>query len=264
MQLHVAVVGAGLSGLSAALELAASARVTIVDRLPATGGATGWEDASVRRLTADCQRAGVEPLLGATALRWEGRRLLVASPGRIRWLPFDHVVVATGCRPATRAELQLAGSRAAGVYSALVAIHLLEAGAMLGRRAALVGVNRWAERAAHHLHAQGANVAVVSRIDESRPTYADAWWPGWEATEVTGHPRITHLSVQHRAARLTVACDAVVLAADPRPLRNIDGALDEGDGATFIQEWAAETATRVARSAAIARELAMTLKGATA
>ncbi len=161
MRTRIAVVGAGPSGLSAALELSSSADVTVVDRLPTTGGMTGWDDGLVSRLTADCRARGVEFLLGTTALRWEAQRLLVASPGSIRWLPHDRIVVATGNRPATRAELQIAGSRSAGIFSALVAVHLLEAGAPLGRRAVIVGVTRWGEQAADLLHDGGAHVAVV-------------------------------------------------------------------------------------------------------
>ena len=264
MRPRVAVVGAGLSGLAAARELASAAMVTLVDRLPATGGEAGWEHASVRALTDECGRAGVEMQLGATALRWEGGRLLTAAPGAIAWRSFDHLVVATGCRPATRAELRLAGSRGAGVLSALVAIHLAEAGAPMGRRVAILGTTPWAERMGRDVRAAGSRVVVIAPDGSVRPPYADDWWPGWEAVEVEGHPRVTRLVLERDGVRMHCACDSVVLADDPRPLRNVDGALADVPGVSFVQAWEPDPSAKIARSSELARLVLATLKGAIA
>ncbi len=131
---RVAVVGAGLSGLAAAAALAGRADVTLVERLPAIGGLAGWEDATARGLDLRGRATGVRQLLGATALRWDPGRLLVAAPGDIRWIEVDHLVFAGGTRPATPADLRLAGDRPAGVISATVAEHLVAARVTLGRK----------------------------------------------------------------------------------------------------------------------------------
>src|SRR4051812_20068312 len=103
----VLVVGAGLAGLAAAVELARTDTVTVIERLPAVGGQAGFEDRKVRRLHRECAAAGVRFVLGSTALRWSDRRLLVVGPGQTTWLDGSWLVFAGGSRPATPAELGL-------------------------------------------------------------------------------------------------------------------------------------------------------------
>ena len=57
------------------------------------------------------------------------------------------------------------------------------------------------------------------------------------------------------AARRTVACDAVLLAAEPRPIRNVEGAiLADAAGVTYVEPDAVEgVQARAAAGAAIAR-----------
>ena len=136
---QVLVVGGGLAGTAAALELAARARVRVIERLPAMGGTWGFEHPQARELVAACQRSGVELTPGLTALRWRDRRLLVTGPGQVTWLPADHLVFAGGTRPSHAAELGVGGSRLAGVFTATVAHHLLEAEIPLRRRFAMAG-----------------------------------------------------------------------------------------------------------------------------
>jgi len=53
---------------------------------------------------------------------------------------------------------------------------------------------------------------------------------------VIGRNRVTHLRLHTAQAHVDVPCDAVVLAADPRPSRNVEGALTPGAPAvTFHQ-----------------------------
>ncbi len=111
----VAVVGAGVAGLAAAAELADRAQVTVLDRLPVPGGVLPFDFPAIRHLEQQCQSAGVQWLLGTTALRWQQGRLLAAGPRGVQWLETDHLVFAGGCRKATAAELPIAGPRLAGV-----------------------------------------------------------------------------------------------------------------------------------------------------
>jgi NADPH-dependent 2,4-dienoyl-CoA reductase/sulfur reductase-like enzyme len=231
------VVGAGLAGLAAAHELAGEMDVTVIDRLPAAGGTAGWSHPLVRSLQRSCRQADVQFLLGTTALSWQSGRLLVAAPGNIRWLSGDQLVCAAGSRPATMAELRLVGARLAGVVSATVAKHLLEASVHLGRRPVIIGVGDWSATIAGLLHDQGALVSVVSQsVATRRPAYADEWWPGWRAASVLGTSRVDQLTVTRDGNQFRLLCDAVILADDIRPLRNIEGAVFGGERVTFIQE----------------------------
>jgi hypothetical protein len=79
----------------------------------------------------------------------------------------------------------------------------------------------------------------------------DALITGWEPESVSGRGRVAALTVQRADQRYTLDCDAVILAAGARPLRNIDGAVTApADGVTFVQP-AADTGSweRVAAAA---------------
>jgi NADPH-dependent 2,4-dienoyl-CoA reductase/sulfur reductase-like enzyme len=140
----VIIVGAGLAGLSLAETLGKQLRVLLIDRIPTTGGILGYDHPIVKDTERRCSAAGVEFLLGTTALRWDSRRLLVAGPQGIHWLSARHLVYAGGNRPSTQAELGIAGNRLAGVLPATVAAHLLEIGVRLGNHIAILGSGDWA------------------------------------------------------------------------------------------------------------------------
>ena len=53
---RVLVVGGGLAGMAAALELAVRARVSVIERLPAMGGTWGFEHPRARELAAALMR----------------------------------------------------------------------------------------------------------------------------------------------------------------------------------------------------------------
>jgi hypothetical protein len=232
---RVFVVGAGIAGLSVAAALGGSAAVQVIERLPAVGGTSRFDHPLVRELARDCCGAGVEFLLGTTALRWVDHRLLVAAPGLIRWLDADLLVYAGGTRPGTAAEIRLVGSRLGGVVPATVAVHLLEARTALGRRPVIIGASDWAKETADHFHHTHLPVRVVSKEVGPAPEYADEWWPGWAAERVLGHRRVEELQIGRNGHEQRLMCDAVVLADGIRPLRNVDGALVDGDDATFVQ-----------------------------
>ena len=53
---------------------------------------------------------------------------------------------------------------------------------------------------------------------------------------VEGRSRVERLIVAKDAAERVIECDAVILAAKPRPLRNVDGAIwPDSHNARFIQ-----------------------------
>jgi hypothetical protein len=197
-------------------------------------------------------------LLGTTALRWSSGRLLVAAPGSIRWLDADRLVFAGGCRPGTAAELRLSGSRLAGVVSATVAVHLLDAGVRLGRNPVLLGETDFAAEVAGRLRRTGTPVRVVAPEVAATPAYADEWWPGWRGSRARGAGRVRELEIANGERREWLVCDAVILADGIRPLRNVDGAIAETDPSTFIQ--LAAPHVTVDETVAYARGLASKLK----
>ena len=240
----MAVVGAGVAGLAAAEELAARADVVVLDRLPVPGGVLPFDHAAVRALAERCGSAGVRWLLGTTAVRWDRDRLLAVGPSGVRWLDAGHLVFAGGCRPATAAELPIAGPRLAGVLPAPVAIHLAEAKVTLGRRVVIVGTGDWARAAREAIAGQRSQVTVVAPEPAEAVAFGhDALITGWIPVAVSGRGRVSALTLERAGQRHVLDCDAVILAASARPLRNVDGAIfDPAPGVTYVQP-AAETSS---------------------
>jgi D-hydroxyproline dehydrogenase subunit alpha len=233
---RIVVVGGGIAGLAAASALARHASVRVIERLPAPGGTWGFDHPAVQRLVHECQQRHVQFDWGDTALRWVDRRLLVIGPGRREWIDADRLVFAGGTRPATPAELPLVGSRPAGLFVATVAHHLLEGRVNLGRRIALCGSGFWADLVVEELP-PGTHVTFIG---DGRPPVPPAGvsidvWLGHQPVEVIGHDRVEHLVTDAAGLRATLPCDAVVLAGDLRPLRNVDGAIVDAPDVTYIQ-----------------------------
>jgi pyruvate/2-oxoglutarate dehydrogenase complex dihydrolipoamide dehydrogenase (E3) component len=236
------VVGAGPTGLGCATGLAARGPVVVVDRIPVTGGTAGWDDPDVVAFSREAGRAGVALRLGETALRWEDAELLVTGPGSVERIRGRHLFFAGGLRPATMANLLIAGDRPAGVIAGTVAEHLLHAGVKLWNTAAIVGEGPWAHKIGHECHRLGTRVVAVrgnaKPVDtKSRDTNSvDTKHARPSVLSVVGRDRVSGLRLQSPTGEVTVPCDAVILAADPRPNRNIEGALLDGsDGVTFLQ-----------------------------
>jgi NADPH-dependent 2,4-dienoyl-CoA reductase/sulfur reductase-like enzyme len=232
---RVVVIGAGVAGLSVAAGLAGRRDVTVVDRLPAVGGETGYDHPVIDELYRECLASGVRFELGATGLRWSDHRLLLAAPTGIHWLTAEHLAYAGGCRPGTPAEIGLTGARLGGVLSATVAIHLLDAGVRLGREPVVIGETDFAVEVAARLRRIQTRVRVVAASAEATPAYADEWWPGWRAVRVGGLGRVRELEIANGGRCERLACDAVILAEGTRPLRNVEGALADSEDVTFAQ-----------------------------
>jgi hypothetical protein len=198
-------------------------------------------------------------MLGTTAIRWLNRRLLTVGPDGIRWLDCDQLVYSGGSRPATQAELRIAGPRLAGVLPATVALHFAEARVLLGRRVVFLGTGDWANAAARVIAEQDCEITVVSSGEANEPpSYRhEALIEGWSASRVDGAGRVSILTLTRNGAEQRLDCDAVILATRPRPLRNVDGAvIDPSDGVTFVQpigertcqSWAATEASAAVRT----------------
>jgi NADPH-dependent 2,4-dienoyl-CoA reductase/sulfur reductase-like enzyme len=234
---QVAVVGAGVAGLASAEELARQRDVVVLDRLPVPGGVLSYDHPGVTTLQDRCTAAGVRWLLGTTAVRWTEGRLLAVGPQGVEWLDARHLVFAGGSRPATMAELPVAGPRLAGVLPAPVAIHLAEAKVTLGRRVVILGSGAWAEAAHEAIAGQRSHITVVTRDPADGVTFRhDAFISGWTPVAVAGRGRVSALTLERAGQQLVLDCDAVILAASPRPLRNVDGAIFEpAAGVTYVQ-----------------------------
>ena len=227
------VVGAGLTGLACAADLAPDMRVDVLDRIPVTGGVHGWRAAETVSLTRTARAGGAVLHLGVTAIRWEDGVLTGVGPEGVLRVAAGVLVIAAGSRPLTRAELMLTGDRPAGVVPAPVACHLAENGLPVGLRPCVVGGGDWAHRAAHDLLAAGArDVTVVAPDGLLRPMPARArCLEGLYPTAIEGALRVTALVAKGQR----IECDAVVLAHRLAPLRNVDGAVWEAPATVFAQ-----------------------------
>ena len=136
------------------------------------------------------------------------------------------------------AELRLAGDRPAGIISATVAEHLAGAHVVLGHRPVIAGVSHWAESVAQKLRWADVHIRVIGQPGSAPPAWGDEWLGTGVPRAVRGHPRIELLEWSRLpgGALEQVSCDALVLAAPARPLRNVEGAVFGGEGVTFIAE----------------------------
>jgi NADPH-dependent 2,4-dienoyl-CoA reductase/sulfur reductase-like enzyme len=259
---EIGVVGAGLSGLTTAVELSnAGHHVTLFDRVPVSGGVLGYKDPLARELTEKATTAGVTFSLGTTALRWRDGRLLVAGPAGISWHTAQRLIVCTGQRPRTLAEMHVAGPRLSGVLPVTAAVHLLEAGARLGRRIVVLGDGWWTRRLAA-LAAPASEIVTVTRDTATGdaatrntaapPPYATETWAGWGPQRLRGTDRVTGVFLTRDGVTQVVSCDALVTAEATIPYRNVDGALIAGsEDLRFVQPLAtAAQTTADAREAA--------------
>jgi glycerol-3-phosphate dehydrogenase len=201
----VVVVGAGPSGLAAAEAAQAhGATVLLVEMAGFVGGALaamGLADSPPGGASPSARSEPRRDLALGTALAAvrAGLELELRGPASTRSVRAGALVLATGAREQTRGNLQIPGSRPAGVLTAGTALRLLAAtGQAPGRRALIVGTGRWAERCAEVLGAAGVEIAAL--------VPAIAGLEGW--------PRV---SAALLLAGERLRCDAIVLATPTLP-----------------------------------------------
>ena len=253
MKPRVAVAGSGVAGLACAGALAGRAETVVLERLPVAGG-EHWSEPLVARLVVRAERAATRFALGTQAVRWDGRRL-VALGQESAVLELDALVVATGHRPFTRAELGIDGPRCGGILPAPVALHLLRHHVVLGRRPIVVGRSPEALALARRM---GASVVAPAGTDGVRGVRI---YEGARPVAVEGFPRINALLVALAdGSRVRLDCDVLVLAEGRVPYRNIDGAVLGGPAVAFAQPGGRSrdgAATEAAGRAAAAHALAL-------
>lgn len=233
---RVIIAGSGLAGLVCAADLAEEASVTLVERLPVVGG-TDWEEETIAVLAGRVVAAGVTAVCGTQALRWAPGRLFAAGmEGGV--YPADVLVVATGHRPGTAAESGIGGVRCGGVIPGPVAMHLLASGVLPGRRPVVLGDTRLACLVSDELLRGGAEAVI--RLA-----------PGWssEATSapgitlqdalplaIKGESRVEALeAITSSGGVVELPCDALILAGNRTPYRNVDGALEDSERVVMAQ-----------------------------
>ncbi|WP_158604408.1 FAD-dependent oxidoreductase [Nocardioides mangrovicus] len=247
------VVGAGPSGLGCASELLHAGPVTVIDRIPVTGGTAGWENPLIKDLTRDVVSRGAHFALGQTAVRYDGATLTVASPTGFQPVATRHLVFAGGLRPGTPADLHIDGYRPAGVVPATVAEHLLRTGVQLWTHAVILGNGPWARPVAELCRKLGTRVTVVADLADvpDWSQWADKRIDATARVRVAGRDRISgvELTTADGTTSLT-SCDALVLAADPRPNRNVVGALTEDDPNVLFHQPTQPTSPRLRYDAA--------------
>jgi D-hydroxyproline dehydrogenase subunit alpha len=250
---EVAVVGSGRSGLLCAEGLARQGLKTLlIERLPAAGGQE--PEPHIGRLARQVRDAGVRFKLGTTAVRWRAGQLETLGVDGAEREPFGVLVVATGTRPATRAELGISGDRCAGVVPGSVALHIVASGVLLGKSPLVLGGGQLAAECASLLLRAGSHRMTVVAPDGVRCAFPAGveLHSGWMVRSVHGKGRVSAVTLS--APGETLVCDAVILAHERRPARNIEGAVFAGEGVVFCQSTAdpksESDARRVAEAAA--------------
>jgi thioredoxin reductase len=253
VETSVFIAGAGRSGLHAARLLAGHGlAVTLVERLPAPGGQEPEPDAEA--LARAARLAGAELVLGTLAVSLERTSSMITvddtqmsraknpdheNRPRVQTLGIfggrsflaDAVVVATGTRPATLAELGATGDRTAGVLPGSAAVHLIESGVLPGWRPVIVGGGDLARHCLSLCLRAGARAASLvspsGPVDVPVPHGVDVY-DRWRLVSVHGQPRVGHVVVARDGQTLRIPADAVILAQDRRPMRNIENAVQDG------------------------------------
>jgi 2-polyprenyl-6-methoxyphenol hydroxylase-like FAD-dependent oxidoreductase len=226
---EVVIAGSGRCGMHTARILAErGVSTTVVERLPQTGGQEPEADA--RQLERAARRAGVDIVLGTLVVSHQDGVVETLGIDGARRMDVRALVLATGTRPHTRAELAISGDRGAGVTPGSAALHFLDSGLLLGYRPLVVGHGSLARHLTGLLIEKGADEVVsvadgVRRGDwHSRVRRLD----GARVTAVAGFPRIRSATVRSAEGDVEIETDAVILASGRVPMRNVEGAVFAG------------------------------------
>jgi hypothetical protein len=100
----------------------------------------------------------------------------------------------------------------------------------------LCGTGFWADITIAHLP-RGTDLTVVGNgpVPTTPAGVSQTQLADHRAVEVIGDARVTGLVTEAGGNRRTLPCEAVVLAGDLRPLRNVDGAIADAPDVTYVQ-----------------------------
>jgi pyruvate/2-oxoglutarate dehydrogenase complex dihydrolipoamide dehydrogenase (E3) component len=224
---RLAVIGAGLSALSALRAAMAHGSTILLDYQAGPGGflrsalpAVGFEDAW-ELLRAYEVPPGVELRTGTTvvgllpAAEPNAPHLLLA---RSRQGTVDvraqRILIASGGLEITREQAQIPGSRPAGVITPILAHQLLARGYLPGRQIVVHGHSHYAAATAYRLAEAGAEVTLIPPAGTSAPAVEGsvrAEAPA-ELTEVIGFPRLECIRLRRAGQLLEYPADTLVYA----------------------------------------------------
>jgi thioredoxin reductase len=244
-ELDVAVVGAGPSGLAAALELRRlGATVAVYDREATPGGIprhtrhTGYGIRDLHRLldgpsyaaryTALVEKSGAEMHVASAVLECAQGSIVSLSAGGVSTRPVRAIVLATGCRERPRTARLVPGDRPAGVFTTGSLQQFADLYHLpIGTRAVVVGAEHVSFSAVHTLAAHGVNpVAVIT----SHP-HPQSYLPlqllttgrhrvrlltNTDVVAINGRRRVQAVEVKQRPSgrRKVLPCDTVVFTGD--------------------------------------------------
>ena len=218
---NLAIVGAGLSALSALRAGVANERTVVLDYQDAPGGflrsalpAPGFEDAwelisSFRlpqRVTAyfEATAVGLLPAFDAGELHI----LLVRLRQGTIEIRAQRVLIACGGLETTREQAQIPGTRPAGVITPVLVHQLLARGYLPGRQAVVYGDARYVQATAQRLTSVGTRVTLIEpATNETRQVEQEL--PA-EIAEIVGFPRLQCVRLRRAGQLFDVPADSLV------------------------------------------------------
>jgi thioredoxin reductase len=247
---NLAIVGAGLSALSALRAGVAHGRTVVLDyqdapggflrsALPAPGFEDAWELISSFRLpqsvTAyfEATAVGLLPAFDAD----EPHNLLVRLRQGTIEIRAQRVLIACGGLEATREQAQIPGTRPAGVITPMLVHQLLARGYLPGRQAVVYGDARYVQVTAQRLTSAGTRVTLIEpatnetrQVEQGLPT---------EIAEIVGFPRLQCVRLRRDGQLFDVPADSLVygvgMVANTHWLKG-SGLITGPDGAIQVDE----------------------------